>query len=443
MNATPTQNTRRTYRVLIVEDDVPNWAQQMVELLAALQGDSALEVTCTIAANALKAERDMMSGHFHLVSLDMLIPDKAGEMKVTGGIDLARAAFRSGALVSKLLVYSSFLARGSEDLDASAKIHSDLPNLDRYAKTASTLVESLASVEHLTQEQWARRVLEYLSSESITLSGSNRAARRTVIGHWLDTAPKHLPMLLARHAQSLANAWEDPGAVNARFDAAVRFIETTTRLALLQTQVLVAAADAGQIKPSRPNDARISTCLQVLNQLLKNHVQSLAQWSWANYLVPAMPALDEARLLRNEDRHSLSPGMGKAGWLKIRPLLQAAMDLSAYWALHPIWTELRFNVDGWTGERLAGNAWPRPRRKVEMDGKLSGAEVRGGAWQTAVKVDGAAPSLQLLDWSDWLRADNNQRAWWFVAYQEQRGSRLVNQWLDLDSGSLQGEVASG
>jgi hypothetical protein len=176
-------------------------------------------------------------------------------------------------------------------------------------------------------------------------------------------------------------------------------------------------------------------CLSQLTELVDKHRQDLQRWSWFNYLLPALPFLNEARLLRNEDRHSLRPATSKLTWPKVKPSLQAAMDLSAYWAMHPIWTDLRYDKDGWIGTRIAGNSWPRPRRRLDSEIDFPGQASRG-AWQTAVKIDSSQAIFEYLNWDTLLEAGDDGRSWWLNINTEVRGSRLSVQQLDLDSGAL-------
>jgi hypothetical protein len=62
----------------------------------------------------------------------------------------------------------------------------------------------------------------------------------------------------------------------------------------------------------------------------------------------AVNAFDAARALRNESRHGLAAHKAKGEWNELYPLLLKIMDVSSYWAKHPLIIDLHYLPgDGW------------------------------------------------------------------------------------------------
>jgi CheY-like chemotaxis protein len=430
MSYRPSEAQPLALRVLIVEDEEEAWALPMRELLEGQVARLPIEVTTVPDEHS--ARWALAADYFHLISMDMMIPGKARELAVQPGINVAKTAAKSGAVLSKLLVYSSLLGASPQQAGA-ALIHNDLPKLDRYAKSYFGAPAPEGIVE-LTPKAWAQRVARLLASEATAVDFGPGDRRLSVVGAWLEGAVKHLPPLLARHAQTLQNHWDDPEQCAQKVDAAIAFTEVCCRLALAQTQVLLGPdAPAAAL----PEQATMAACLDQLENLLRRHGAVLARYSWLNHVKRVLTQLDQARLLRNRIRHSVQPGSAQGNWRQVQGPLRAAMDLAAYWAQHPLWSGLRSGAEGWTGERLAGNGWPRPRRPVSEEAApaVPPRQRAGLVWQTAVDVSvPAEPRWVWVDWQHWLTPDDEGRAWWLPIHGEYRSSRRGEVQLDLDGG---------
>jgi hypothetical protein len=212
------------------------------------------------------------------------------------------------------------------------------------------------------------------------------------------------------------------------------------RLSLTQTLMLL--RHEGRLKGDvLPVDDSQANCLKLLAELEATHRDTLKAWSWHWYLKRALGPqgpLETARALRNATRHSMAPAAMQATWTQLLPCLLGLMDLSAYWAQHPLWVDIRPGTDGLTGERIAANQWPRQRKPLPPPVANSRMDFRSSAvWQSAVLVDDSKEAkFQMLSWRDLLQLDSNGRACWMcIAEQNLRGRR--NQvWLDIDGGGV-------
>jgi CheY-like chemotaxis protein len=428
--------------LLIVEDEL-DLAKSLLDLLTKVGKEKeGRRLVTRVASTTKAADWELQSQYWHAVSMDLQMPTEAGRATdFLHGIQMASNAAKSGGLLSKLIVYSGMANREKFSPKQLIIVAARLPKVDLYSKGLSESVsDDEESRESLTPAQWARRMMDYLFTDDKTIEQvgfEGQAPRLSAVGCWLQQAPKHLPTLLARHATVLESSWSE--ANSQRVDAALQLIETGTRLAVVQTAALI--EHSGGKVGSLPDGTSLDACLDFLSRLLATYSTELKGWTWQSYLKPVLPALDDARKIRNVLRHTLSPGNPKQAWIELRPLLQAMMDLSAYWAQHPLWTELRYNGTVWTGERLAGNQWPRLRREVGGGINFDGTAVRGGVWQSAVRwpENGTGPTkVETFQWSQkWLTPDTNGRAWYLPMYTRTlRDQRRETVTLDIDSGNL-------
>ena len=416
------------YQVLIVDDEIRDWAEPMKDRLLSLArhlGYNKIEVQ--LAYDADEAYRKLARQHFHVVSLYIRLPERKGEIiSVETGLTLARSFPYVG--FPKRLIYSITLAVEVIQKSPSEAVQVMEIPADHYAKaTGSELYEKQEGAIILKVTEWAKRVMDSLALDTLSLhkaEGEQRDPPLTMIGAYLHFGPDLLPPLLARHLQDLANYWETKDS--RRTDAAIKFIESTALLALAQTAVLLKA----DCKPTLlTTDDRISTCLATLSAW-RAHLDG---WNWGNYLTPqAIASFRDALAARNEERHTRKPNDALQAWAALRVPLQYAMDLAAYWVRHPLCINLRYNRDGWNAELLAGTAYPRKRRRLPQRLDFPGEAVQSGVWQNVWRIDGDTPRPKPLCWDGWLEADSkSERPWWLPIHLDAK-NRTV--WLDLDSG---------
>jgi hypothetical protein len=190
----------------------------------------------------------MARQHFHLMSLDMRLPAGLMDSGVSevNGVELAQGPWL-GALLPKTIIYSATLEPDDDGkYQASGMTVAQLPH-DKYAKSSGAKSASAAlSIETLSPMEWARRVLDYLDYGKRELQIPPRLApkpppktRPWALGCG---AAQGLPPALARLAQELQRDWPATGQhrINAAaVDTALKFIESSLRLAVAQTAVLL------------------------------------------------------------------------------------------------------------------------------------------------------------------------------------------------------------
>jgi hypothetical protein len=403
------------YRVLIVEDERRDWANPMQEALEdATKAVGLKNLRIDVAEDKFTADNLLARNNYHLTSLDMRIPERKGEpLSVTPGISLARGfpwmGFPKTLIYSQTLRNNEFAARPQDAMQV-LQIQTDL-----YAKPSGSDDDQSSAIEVLKVGAWAQRVVNSLINDNVELEKvTNYEKRQTVIGATLHYGVAALPPFLASHLQILSNSWQMRS--DDRVVSAIRFIEATARLALVQSAVLYRAQGGKMVWPI---DERMISCLNSLRDIQKK----LSAWNWNNYLTSeAIAAFGDALTVNDSQRH----------WAALRPQLQYALDVAAYWVRHPLATDLRYSRDGWSAELLMGTATPRRRHLLPLAMDFPGEAARDGVWQS-VWTDGALPERKALEWDGLLKPDvKNSNVWWFPAYCD-KNDRIVE--IDLISGN--------
>ena len=362
--------------VLIIEDEEA-WQMAMTRNLRALVGH--MEIESGLSVNLNDALNKVRSRAWRVVSLDMRIPEAAGALvTVDVGIKFSKRRDMSRYL-GKLMIYSATLAIETSDPLGAEEVSSERRfdgyrtaslGLEKYAKAESDNIDLKGSDwEFLSTHGWAKRVVEFLSSDKLqTEHVASGRVSKTAIGFWLERAPRALPPVLARHAQDLANAWNEPGST--KTDVAIRLIETAACLALGQTLVLLAQPSPMQTPQAAawPTDGLHASMLNALDDLLARHTAQLSKWNWSGWMTPAtLSAMRAAHAIRNEKSHSKQRVNARDEWQTLLPHLRVVMDLCGYWALHPLCADLRYDHNGWRAQLLASTAWPAPMEPLDRD----------------------------------------------------------------------------
>ncbi|MBK6654531.1 hypothetical protein [Zoogloea sp.] len=416
-----------TLRILIVEDE-DDWVYLMKRALEDEAKDRGLVKPIIEEARAADTARHLMARqHFHLMSLDMRLPAGPMDSAVSevNGVDLAQGPWLA-ALLPKTIIYSATLeADGDGKYAASGMTVAQLP-LDKYGKSSGAKSASTASsIETLSPMEWARRVLDYLDYGKRELQippppGAKTAPKETALGALLRGAAQGLPPALARLAQELQRDWPATGQHRisaAAVDTALKFIESSLRLAVAQTAVLLRKKPANCGLPSTNSQKEL---IDLLRRWRSDKDSTPTQWTWftAYLTTEAVNAFDAARALRNESRHGLAAHKAKGEWNELYPLLLKIMDVSSYWAKHPLIGDLHFLPgDGWKGEILCGTGFPRPVKPLGSK-DLPGEAVRG-IWQLPPRLtdSGKDYAEAARCWDDWLRPDpHDGRPLWLAFF---------------------------
>lgn len=416
-----------TLRILIVEDE-DDWVYLMTRALEDDAKDRNLvKPIIEDAQNADTARHLMTLHHFHLMSLDIRLPAGRGDsaISVVHGAELAQASWL-GALLPKTIIYSGTLETETvRTAPEDAMTVAQLP-LEKYAKSSgASSASTTSSIETLSPKEWAKRVLDHLDYGKRELQippppGAKSAPKDTALGAWLRGAAQGLPPALARLAQELQRDWPTTGQHRvsaAAVDTALKFIESSLRLAVAQTAVLLREKPANCGLPDTNNQKDL---INLLRQWRSGNNSAPTQWTWftAYLTTDAVDAFDAARALRNESRHRLAAQKAKGEWNELYPLLLKIMDVSSYWAKHPLISDLHYLPrEGWKGEILCGTGFPRPVKLLGHK-KLPGEAVRG-IWQLPPQLNpnGQDCTEAARCWDDWLRPDpHDGRPLWLAFF---------------------------
>lgn len=418
------------YRILIVDDENRDWANPMREALEDAADDAGFNnIQLDIAFDGNSTKHKLAQQPFHIVSLDMRLPENKGEaVTFDTGVKLAKSFTFIG--FPKVLIYSQSLRDIAIKQDPSATMTVLKIAMDSYAKpTGSEADKAKRPVETLSKLEWAKRLIDYLQPDQLRLTEpkQNNALLpeyETLLGAYFHYGVLLLPPVLAKHLQELENVWQTKDA--RRNDAAIKFIETTARLALAQCAVLSEQAIAQVL----PKDERVVNCLNALQTVLP----SVANANFSNYLnQDAITAFREALKERNNVRYSLTVNNPSHFWAELRVPLQYAMDVAAFWVRHPLCIDLGSRRDGWNAELLAGTSTPRKRYPLPESIDFPNAVFQDNlVWQHIWLLSPHEPEPIAIHWGEWLIADSrSERAWWLLIHQ-QNNQRV---YLDLDSGN--------
>ena len=427
-------------RVLIVEDE-NDWIELMT--LALEDEAEARKVPAPkvdTAPDADAARRLMTANVYHLISLDMRMPDGPSDMCIDFkfGRNLVTELTKAGQrLPVKTIIYSGTLDREREwKAHAESLSVAQLPDIDKYAKSSGGQTAADELFETLSPRQWASRVLDYLDllapqdprpPRALTLEPTPGRKFKTALGNWLSAAAQSLPPVLARHARDLEQHWPVPGSgkVDTRaVDAALKFVEASLRLAVAQTAVLL---DDGLPAANVKEKTSWLELVDLLEVWAETHGAALSRWSWGTHLTnEVIAAFKEIRELRSKTGQRLGTNNPLGSWSELYPSLRLVMDMAGYWAKHPLVANLTYRPDdGWKGEILSGTSYPRPIRPLA--GKKLPDHADRHIWQLPVCAKAASPGWEEVpvDWNAWLRiAPDNERALW-LAIHSNRNTEVV------------------
>lgn len=424
-------------RVLIVEDE-NDWIELMTLALEdEAEGRKVPAPRVDTAPDVDTARRLMPVNVYHLISLDMRMPDGPSDtcIDVKFGTNLVTELTKAGQRHPvKTIIYSGTLSP-EEEQGKSVAGHTvaRLPDIDNYSKSSGGQTAADEPFETLSPRQWASRVLDYLDllapqdprpPRALTLEPTPGRKVKTALGNWLSAAAQSLPPVLARHARDLEQHWPVPGSgeVDTRaVDAALKFVEASMRLAVAQTAVLLDDCLPAAHLKEKTSWLKLVNLLQVWAE---THGAALSRWSWRTHLTDeVIAAFDEVRKLRSKTGQRLGTNNPLGSWSELYPSLRLVMDMAGYWAKHPLIANLTHRPgDGWKGEILSGTSYPRPIRALA--GKKLPARADRHIWQLPVCAKAEPPSWEEVpvDWNAWLRADpDDERPLWLAIRSNRNG----------------------
>lgn len=438
----------RPLRVLIAEDELPTQEVMRMSLQDRTKEESKKSshlgpVSWSFAPDVQFTRRWLRTTPFDVVSLDMRMPNSAGDTVQT----LSGTAFATSgvvtSVVAKALIYSAVVeVEAARDKPGEAMMIANTPVQDKYAKGGRSLAATdTYPYETLSSYDWAQRILDYMTERRLTFAPSGGSTRKSAVGAWLQAAPRQLPPVLARLAANLAQHWEQRDST--RVDAAHRFIEACARLAVAQTAVVLAAAGVAPSELMPPTAWQHVAALDTLELWRNKHSGKLSAWNWGNWLTPqTLLALQAVRKSRNERAHTLAHVNPGADWEAIYEPLRYAMDLAGYWALHPLCMWIDRTTDGTRSLILASTETPLPFRPLDEDCHMPDAAMRDEkqCWQPLWTCPGGGTPTESSEppdwqaapahWGDWIRRDVSGGAWLKLWTRDG-----VSEWLDLVTGA--------
>jgi CheY-like chemotaxis protein len=407
-----------TRRVLIVDDEARDWAEPMRDaLMRAVRVAGLPPVRVEIATHGEAARKWIASENFHVVSLDMRLPERANEIvSVETGLKLAKEFTAIG--FPKVLIYSQTLSepRRTQTWDDSDAVM--MVPADTYAKPSGATQPPQLPAGMLSVRAWAQRVVEYLDPGRLQLAPDRGDAtgKLTVLGVQLKRGPALLPPTLARCVVRLA---EDGHAGAGAQPMIARLVQETARLAVAQSAVLCARIGQPTVLPE---DGSLAAALNALRRMLP----ALPDWNWAHYASPsALDALEAFSRQPAADEFTASVA------------LHHCLDIGAYWVRHPVCTDLRYSRDGWTALPLRGATLPRRRDMLPAAQDFGAAADSAAPWQGVWTLGSGAddqPRHQVIDWSAMLQRDAaDDKRWWLRLWQ---AAGQASQWLNIDDGRV-------
>jgi len=392
------------YRVLIVDDDT-SWSEPMKDAVAMVGREAGLtRCDVDVAGFADEARLLLALNHYHLVSLDLRIPERANEaVSIDTGLGLTKEFPNFG--FPKLLIYSgnldSPLTRSHGAHDTPLRIEADA-----YAKGSSShLINRDSQALALGVLEWAQVVVDSLDPrERLLPARRDGESRWTMMGALLDKGPALLPPSIARAVVDIAAKWNAQSPDPALLD---RLLQRTTQWAIAQGAVLCAADGLTPVFPA-------TMTLPALVQALRAMQPHLRGWNWSRFL--------SDRVLDVFWAWSTRTSADSAQALR---LLQHALDVSTYWIRHPVCVAPRYSRDGWTGQPIVGATPPRRRKLMPEAQDFTIAEGDRGAWQYVWKSTAGEPVPEVIRWASVLEADAaGEGGWWLRVLSHPQDDRL-------------------
>lgn len=353
-----------TYRVLIIEDEVDNWANPMQEWLVKLCRQKRCSVSVDLAATARQAKELLAQRYYHWVSLDQHFAEQAGEELAIGvGISLGRW-LREAHPLSHLVLFT-----GRNDPMEVRKIcrEAGMGAADIWFKTSSGSTDE----ETLSARSWADKVAQGLRQDYFT--------------HYFRRASEVLPTPLAIAGGRLVNSgWFDTDGVDDFGLEAARalcdFWERTLHLAWLQALALYRKKKGQHFVMPKPADAeRNSGISREYNAYREKEFRAICAALGTEALWPPLADASGAALqrfldadrvlreLRNRFAHRLSQEEWRDKLQHCQPALLVCMETAARWASHPFLFGPQILQSGLPGgvsvvkaQLPRGNAWPWP-----------------------------------------------------------------------------------
>jgi hypothetical protein len=349
----------------------------MVEKLEKHAKKDGIVLVISQANCANDARNALASRHFHLVSLDMRLPQRVGELiTVSTGIALATEFPYLG--FPKRLIYSQTL---NQERNPESQQVMQL-KADLYAKASGSDKDvSSDKYEVLSRTDWVNRVLASLDLEEVRIAESTLIPQPlTMIGTYLEQGPHFMPLSLAEPLQLLHDTWlvDD----SARSNNIRQFIKQTIALAVLQTAMLLS------LSISIPDDCETAACLAWL--AIRRDDERFEQWNWASYLT--------AKTITELQHWSTLP---VPDWQSSRLALQYALDVAAYWVQHPLIGDLLETRDGWSGRILSTTQSGESRSLLPKAITFPSQAEQYGSWQSVWDLSNKSrPERHAISWPE-------------------------------------------
>jgi CheY-like chemotaxis protein len=452
----------QTRACIVVAEDEAKWYEPMLERLQMELGrrhhqsvDKAELPEPLLREATQEVLATLRSQPVRMLSLDLKMPSiKGAEVSQEFGRTLAESRPLQ-RLMGQTIGYSATLVAEYPESYRQDFVRS-VPNV--YSKTANN-----QHAPHLNVIHWAELVTQCAVSNELETTdlrdneGNLLRPMPTALGRWFDQAGVLLPPMLAKLSVQLHNAWAAEQTA-ARLDAAVKFIEAVSLLALAQTAVAweatcthplvetsVLPIDDQPSWPKLPMREGQGGVLQSLRQgraCLEAALQARGlACNWLGWLQPGtVGLLHKANDLRNRMRHDLNVRDTGDDWEALLPCLRHTMDLATYWGLHPLCLNVgRDGKQRWQAEFYAGRGLPSPRQLLDDGIRVPAAAealAQRGLWQSMAwrSVNDVHWELHLVPWSQQLQR-GDAFAQWLTAWQsdpDAQGKRANGQFNLLD-----------
>ncbi len=351
------------FQVLIIEDE-PTWYEPMAAFLEDFADKKMLELVITLAKNCVEARSYLADGVFHVVAIDLLLPDQIDEPITSSGIALAEFISTQAPLT-----WAHFFSGHAE------KKGLELFNEVIAGKHLPAILEKACSDNEegrYTQKQWAERIVAALLPRSKALSLDivkkrpelqNNLGECSDLGESMDfafnAARYHLPPGLALSC-TYVHQWAENGEAHklTAFKQVLDLAEYVQHWLWIQAMAwLTAMSQTDKLAWLSQGNAEKSPTRFTMQESFKMMIEHIAQSPqadlaslWLAHLhfqpdagtMSIIEALNFTRELRNKHSHNDEPNPPpiisnkEPPWQQLVIPLRVLMDAAAFFAAYPI-----------------------------------------------------------------------------------------------------------